>query len=95
MIASGLASSVILASMLVSLGAYSWLSRREGTYINILTPAFAIQIPAYFLFQLGYIFIFGNGKQYVRLHLCLRYAGCFKLSFCVRLHAQAGKSRFF
>jgi hypothetical protein len=60
MIASGLASSVILASMLVSLGAYSWLSRREGTYINILTPAFAIQIPAYFLFQLGYIFIFGT-----------------------------------
>jgi hypothetical protein len=60
MISLGLASCVIITSLLVSLAAYVFLSRREGTFINILTPAYLIQIPAYFLLQIVYMYLFGT-----------------------------------
>jgi hypothetical protein len=43
----------------VSLGAYIFVSRREGSYLNVLTPSFAISIPAYYLLPLFYTNAFG------------------------------------
>lgn len=45
----------MIASLLISLAAYIWLSRREGTFVNILTPGFIIGVPALYLLQLIYI----------------------------------------
>jgi hypothetical protein len=53
------ANAVLVASLLVSVGTYVFVSRREGSYVNILTPAFAVNIPAYYLFPLFYTFWFG------------------------------------
>ena len=60
MITTTLACWTILTSLLVSLAAYVWLSRKEGSYVNVLTPVFIIQVPANFLLQLVYIFLFST-----------------------------------
>ena len=56
MISSGVSIGVIIASLVISLAAYIWLSRREGTYVNILTPTFLTGVPAYYLLPLVYIY---------------------------------------
>jgi hypothetical protein len=52
------ANAIILCSMLASLAAYGWLSRQEGTYINVLSSLYLFQIPANYLFPLAYIRFF-------------------------------------
>lgn len=49
-----------MLSLMASAGAYVLLSRREGSYLNILTPAFLIGIPAYYLLPLVSTHLFGN-----------------------------------
>jgi hypothetical protein len=72
MISPAFATTVILGSMFVSLAAYIWLSKREGTYLNVLTPDFIIYVPANFLFPLAYISLFG--PQYSTYAFCYVYA---------------------
>jgi hypothetical protein len=60
MISTLWANTALILSLLVSVGAYIFVSRREGSYINLLTPSFAISIPAYYLFPLFYINAFGT-----------------------------------
>lgn len=60
MISSFWSNAVLIASLLVSLGTYVYVSKREGTYINILTPAFVVNIPAYYFFPLIYTSLFGT-----------------------------------
>jgi hypothetical protein len=61
-------SLVVLGSLLATAWAYVVLSRREGTYLNILLPSLLIGVPAYYLFPLVYTRLFGTE--------CSRYA-CF------------------
>jgi len=60
MISPGLANIVVIASLLVSLRAYVVVSKREGSYINILTPSFFVGVPAYYLLPLVYAKWFGT-----------------------------------
>jgi hypothetical protein len=67
---------VVLASLLVTVAAYIVLSKREGTYLNILLPSLLVGVPAYYLFPLLYVGLFGveNSKYacfYVYLTLAL------------------------
>ncbi len=52
--------------MAVSGVCYLWLSRREGTYLNILTPRFVVNIPAYYLLPIVFMELFGGmfGAEY-------------------------------
>jgi hypothetical protein len=50
---------VILGSLLATVWAYVVLSKREGTFINILLPSLLIGVPAYYLFPLVYARLFG------------------------------------
>src|SRR6266705_567312 len=61
MMTSGLATSVVIGSLLISLAAYIWLSRREGTFVNILTPSFIIGVPAFYSLPLVYVAITDPG----------------------------------
>jgi hypothetical protein len=60
LISNSLADVVLLISLMASSGAYILVSRRDGSYLNILTPAFLIGIPAYYLLQLVSTHLFGN-----------------------------------
>ena len=60
LISNSLADAVLMLSLTVSLGTYVLVSRREGSYLNILTPAFLIAIPAYYLLPLVSTHLFGN-----------------------------------
>ena len=60
MISNSLADAVLMLSLMASSGAYILVSRRDGSYLNILTPAFLIGIPAYYLLQLVSTHLFGN-----------------------------------
>ena len=60
MISPGLANIVMLASLLVSVCAYVVVSKREGSYVTILTPSFIISVPAYYLLPLVYANWFGT-----------------------------------
>jgi O-antigen polymerase len=60
MMPSSLADGVLIASMIVSLGTYVFVSGREGSYLNILTPSFLVGIPAYYLLPMLYNHVFGN-----------------------------------
>jgi hypothetical protein len=50
---------VLLGSLLATLAAYIVLSRKEGTYINILLPSLLIGVPAYYFFPSLYVRLFG------------------------------------
>jgi len=63
MISPWLANVVVIASLLVSVWAYVLISKREGSYINILTPAFIVSVPAYYLLPLVYANWFGTGAS--------------------------------
>ncbi len=60
MISASFADTVLIVSLIVSLVAYVWVSKRDGSYLNILTPAFVISIPAYYLLPLFYTHMVGN-----------------------------------
>src|SRR5580765_732413 len=59
MISIETADMVILASFLLSIGAYLWLSRREGTYFNLLVPSLVVSAPASYVFPWLYSHLFG------------------------------------
>jgi hypothetical protein len=60
MISSWLADTVLIASLIVSLCAYITVSKREGSYINIMSPSFIMNIPAYYLLPLFFTHVFGT-----------------------------------
>lgn len=60
MISISIADTVLLISLAISAGTYVWVSRREGSYLNILTPAFLMAIPAHYLLPLFTTHFFGN-----------------------------------
>ena len=60
MISPWLADVVLIASLLLSVFAYVLVSRREGSYVNMMSPSFLINIPAYFLLPLFQTHAFGN-----------------------------------
>ena len=63
MISPWLANAVLIASLIVSLAAYVSVSKREGSYLNILTPALMLSVPSYFLLPLFFIYVFGTGAS--------------------------------
>jgi len=46
-------------SLLIAVLTYVWLSKHEGSSINILTPSFLMAIPAFYLLPLVYLNLFG------------------------------------
>jgi hypothetical protein len=60
MTSSSFAGLILTLSLFVSLGAYLFLSKREDTYLNILTPSFVISIPGYYLLPLFFNAVFGT-----------------------------------
>ena len=60
MISLWLGNTVLIASLIVSVSTYLFVSRREGGYLNILTPSFLVIIPAYYLLPLFFAQVFGN-----------------------------------
>jgi len=59
MISTELATTVIICSFLVSLGAYVWFSKREGTYLNLLVPSLVVSGPACYALPWIYAQLFG------------------------------------
>ena len=60
MISALFADTVLVASLIVSLVAYVQVSKRDGSYLNVMTPAFVIGIPAYYLLPLFFTHVFGT-----------------------------------
>lgn len=60
MISPLLADTILVASLIVCLTVYLWVSKRDGSYLNVLTPAFLVSISAYYLFPLFYTHVIGN-----------------------------------
>lgn len=60
MIQPWLADVTLVASLLVSVLAYVWVSRREGSYVNIMSPAFLMHLSAYYFLPLFQTHVFGN-----------------------------------
>ena len=74
MISLGMAGAVQLASLAIAIGAYIFVSRREGSYVNIMTPALAINVPAFYLLPWVYNQLFGieaSTFAYVYVYLTL------------------------
>ena len=59
MISLDLANAVLLASLTISSGAYIYVSRCEGSYVNIMTPGFLVNIPAMYLLPIAFNSLFG------------------------------------
>jgi hypothetical protein len=75
MIPLGQANVVVLVSLAVCLGAYIFVSRREGTYVNILTPALIVSVPAFYLLPLIYNELFGSpGSTFAFVYVYLTFA---------------------
>ena len=60
MISVWLAETVSIASLLLVIGAYVFVSRHDRSYINVVTPIFLTTVPAYYLFPLLYTYWFGT-----------------------------------
>lgn len=70
MISSWLANLVLASSLGLVVGAYVFVSRREQSYINLLTPLFLIDIPIYYLLPLLYLNWFGvEASSYAYLYV--------------------------
>jgi oligosaccharide repeat unit polymerase len=54
------ADAVILTSLFVQLLAYWLVARRERSFLNILTPAYVIDIPASYILPAAYAHLFGT-----------------------------------
>jgi hypothetical protein len=59
MISLDLANAVLLASLAISTGAYIQVSRSEGSYVNIMTPGFLVNVPAMYLLPIAFNSLFG------------------------------------
>jgi len=60
MISSGFADAVLLTSLVVSLVTYIWVSKQDGSYLNVLTPSLVIGIPGYYLLPMFFTHVFGT-----------------------------------
>jgi hypothetical protein len=60
MISPLFADIVLAASLLVSLLAYVLVSKRDGSYLNVCTPAYVLSIPAYYILPLFFTHVFGT-----------------------------------
>lgn len=60
MISTHLIDGILLVSLLVSVAAYVFVSKHEGSYFNLLTPSLILSIPAYYFLPWFYIHVFGN-----------------------------------
>jgi hypothetical protein len=60
MISSWLSDTVLMVSLIVSLYAYVVVSKRDGSYLNVMTPAFITGIPAYYLLPMFFAHVFGT-----------------------------------
>src|SRR5579862_7426019 len=60
MISSSSADAVLLISLLISLGAYVYVSKREGSFLNVLTPALVMSIPSLYLLPWFFAHLFGT-----------------------------------
>ena len=60
MLSNLLADAVLVISLIISLTAYVFVSKREGSYLNVLTPTFLTAIPANYLLPLFTTHFFGN-----------------------------------
>jgi hypothetical protein len=56
----GLVDWILLLSLALYTGIYIFVSRREGSYFNVLTPAFVVSIPAFYFLPWFYFHVFGN-----------------------------------
>jgi hypothetical protein len=60
----------ISVSFSIAVLAYIILSKREGSFINILTPSFITSIPAFYLLPLVYLKLFGaDGTTYAHFYV--------------------------
>jgi hypothetical protein len=60
----------ISVSFSIAVLAYIVLSKREGSFINILTPSFITSIPAFYLLPLAYLRLFGaDGTTYAHFYV--------------------------
>ncbi len=74
MISAGTADAIVLISLLICVGTYIWVSRREGSYVNILTPSTLVGVPALYLLPLLYTHLFqteGSTFAYLYIYLTL------------------------
>ena len=99
MISAGLGISVVIGSLIISAAAYIYLGRREGTYLNVLTPSFINAVAAYYLLQLVYISTVGTGHStfaYVYVYATLAVESwAFVLGYTYRpkkIARQAGRA---
>lgn len=53
----------IIVSLLIVAAAYLYVSKREGNYVNVLTPSFVTMIPAEYLLQIYYLRAFGDSSS--------------------------------
>jgi hypothetical protein len=60
MISPELANIAIFSSLLITVVAYVVVSRRDGSYLNVLIPSLITGIPACYLLPLFYTRVFGN-----------------------------------
>ncbi len=60
MISSWLSDIVLMVSLIVSLYSYVVVSKRDGSYLNVMTPTFIIGIPAYYLLPMFFTHVFGT-----------------------------------
>ena len=104
MVSSAFASLVMIASLIVCGGAYVFVSRREGSFVNILTPAALVNVPAYYLLPLTYLQFFqtgGSSYAYAYIYATLAvenivFAYCFtrKPRRLIRFPFGLGRSNF-
>jgi hypothetical protein len=59
MISGWIGNMVLVSSLVLVVGAYVFVSRREKTYINLLTPTFLLDIPIYYVLPLLFLNWFG------------------------------------
>ncbi|HEX5460838.1 MAG TPA: hypothetical protein VFX20_12795 [Steroidobacteraceae bacterium] len=55
--------SSIIVSLLIVAAAYVYVSKREGTYVNVLTASFVMMIPAEYLLQMYYLLAVGDSNS--------------------------------
>jgi hypothetical protein len=62
--------AAVSVSFSIAVLAYVVLSKREGSFINILTPSFITSIPAFYLLPLVYLRLFGaEGTTYAHFYV--------------------------
>jgi len=91
MISVGLADAVMLCSLAIAIGAYIFVSRREGSYVNILTPSALVGIPAFYLLPLIYIHLFqpeGTAYAYEYIYATLAVQNIAFAYFYIRTNGK-------